>query len=76
MFEGIESAVDGEEEEDLREFGEDGGRHIQWGLEFVTEGDEILWLGKLMLMMMIGEGVVENFQHFQFNDKKKLNGIG
>lgn len=23
-----------------------------------------------------GEGVVENFQHFQFSDKKKLNEIG
>lgn len=53
MFEGIESAVDGEEEEDLREFGEDSGRHIQWGLEFVTEGDEILWLGKLTMVMIL-----------------------
>lgn len=48
VFEGVESAVDGEEEEDLREFGEDSGRHIQWGLEFVTEGDEILWLVKFI----------------------------
>lgn len=40
MFEGVESAVDGEEEEDLRELGEDRGRHDGFGVcddDFVDE---------------------------------------
>lgn len=46
VFEGIESAVDGEEEDDLRELGQERGRHVflqsqSMGLEFVTEGDGI-----------------------------------
>lgn len=40
VLEGVESAVDGEEEEDLRELGEDRGRHDGFGVcddDFVDE---------------------------------------
>lgn len=36
MFEGVESAVDGEEEEDLRELGEDRGRHVCYTEDFLV----------------------------------------
>ena len=36
VFEGIESAVDGEEEEDLRELGEDRGRHVCYTEDFLV----------------------------------------